>query len=177
MAYGYAQKPGEAAGSGMTAEFSPQSTVMRVEMEEVLPMIDADFRTIPDREHRAIAGPSRGARQAFDFAWNHPDKYSYVGAFSGPIVGPMGGPNIKDFDPNTAYGGLFKDAAAFNRRMHLVWLGAGTAERSQHDSAQRLHETLDRAGIHNTFIEFAGTSHEWQTWRKSLYDFAPRLFR
>jgi enterochelin esterase-like enzyme len=177
MAYGYAEKPGETTAGGMTPEFSPHSTVLRVEMEEVLPMIDADFRTIADRDHRAIAGPSRGARQAFDFAWNYPDKYSFVGAFSGPIVGPMSGPNIKDFDRNSAYGGLFKDAAAFNKRIHLLWLGAGTAEHAQHDSARLLHETLDHAGIHNVFVEIPGTSHEWQTWRKSLYDFAPRLFR
>jgi hypothetical protein len=40
-----------------------------------------------------------------------------------------------------------------------------------------LDDALDKAGIKSVFIEFPKTAHEWQTWRKSLYDFAPRLFK
>jgi enterochelin esterase family protein len=39
------------------------------------------------------------------------------------------------------------------------------------------HEALDKMHIKNVFVEFPGTAHERQTWRKALYDFAPRLFR
>jgi enterochelin esterase-like enzyme len=177
MDYGYADRPGEVPPKGMTAEFPPDSTIVQVEMQEVLPMIDATFRTIPDRDHRAVAGLSRGARQAIDLGLNFPDKYSYIGAFSGPILGPFSGPTMREFDPNTAYHGLFKDGAAFNKRIHLLWLGAGTAEHAQHGSAKAVHDKLERLGIRNVFVEIPGTSHEWQTWRKSLYDFAPRLFR
>jgi enterochelin esterase family protein len=40
-----------------------------------------------------------------------------------------------------------------------------------------MHEALERAGIKSTFYSSPGTDHEWQTWRRSLHDFAPRLFR
>src|SRR5262249_50806144 len=59
----------------------------------------------------------------------------------------------------------------------LLWLGAGTAETAIHDSTKAMHEALDKAGIRNVFVESPGTAHEWQTWRRALHDFAPRLFR
>jgi enterochelin esterase-like enzyme len=173
---GYAEKPGEPRPTGMVAEFPPDSTVVRVEIKEVLPLIDATFRTFPDRDHRAMAGLSMGARQTVDITLNYPDTYSYIGLFSGPLVGPFSGPTVKDLDLKTAYGGLFADAARCNQRIHLLWLGAGTAEPAQHESVRVLHAALDGAGIHNVWVEFPGTSHEWPTWRQSLYDFAPRLF-
>jgi len=55
--------------------------------------------------------------------------------------------------------------------------GAGTMESAIHDSLKAMHEALDRAGVKNVFVESPGTAHEWQTWRRALHDFAPRLFR
>src|SRR5207248_5226143 len=96
------------------------------------------------------------------------DLFSYIGAFSGPI---------RDFDLRTAYGGVFRDAQPFNQKVHLLWLGAGTAEEGIHHSVQALHQALENGGIQSVFVESPGTAHEWQTWRRALYDFAPRLFR
>ena len=93
------------------------------------------------------------------------------GAFSRPAG--QGAP----IDPQTAFNGVFKDSAAFNRRVHLLWFGAGTAEHLIHDSAKASVDALGKAGVMAVWVEFPGTAHEWQTWRKSLYDFAPRLFR
>ena len=81
------------------------------------------------------------------------------------------------FDPNTVYGGVFKDVAGFNKKVHLLYFSAGTAETRIHDSAKATHEALAQAGIKNVFMEFPSTAHEWQTWRKALNDFAPRLFK
>jgi S-formylglutathione hydrolase FrmB len=61
--------------------------------------------------------------------------------------------------------------------MHLVYISSGTAEARIYKGAKEAHDALDKAGIKNVFIEFPKTAHEWQTWRKSLYDFAPRLFK
>ena len=59
----------------------------------------------------------------------------------------------------------------------LLWIGAGTAEENMHQGAQAMHAGLDQAGIKNIFFESPGTAHEWQTCRRDLNDFAPRLFR
>jgi enterochelin esterase family protein len=116
-----------------------------------------------------MAGLSMGGGQTLQITLRHLDKFSHIGAFSGALFGK--------FDPKTAYGGAFGDAAAFNEKVRLLWLGAGTGEQGFVKSARALHEALGRAGIKSVFVESPGTAHEWQTWRRALYDFAPRLFR
>ena len=77
----------------------------------------------------------------------------------------------------TAYDGVFQDPAGFNKKVKLLWFGAGTAEERIHTSARNVHESLQRAGIRNVFYSSPGTDHEWQTWRRSLHEFAPQLFK
>lgn len=138
-----------------------------VVLRELVPAVDAEFRTRADRAHRAIAGLSMGAGQALQIGLMHPDTFSYVGAFSGAA---------RTFDVRTAYNGAFKDAAAFNGRTRLLWLGAGTSEEAFHKSAKAMHAELERVGVRSVFVEQKGTAHEWQTWRRALFDFVPRLF-
>ncbi len=54
--------------------------------------------------------------------------------------------------------------------------GAGTMDERMHQGAKAMHEALEAAGIKHVFYESQGTSHEFQTWRRDLHDFAPRLF-
>src|SRR5262249_38325689 len=131
--------------------------------------IDASYRTIADRDHRAMAGLSMGGMQTLQIAPRHLDLFSYIGSFSGP---PLGG-----FDPKTSYGGAFKDPAAFNEKVRLLWLGAGSGEERFAAAVNAVHKALDEAGIKHVVFESPGTAHEWQTWRRSMHDFAPRLFR
>jgi enterochelin esterase-like enzyme len=56
-------------------------------------------------------------------------------------------------------------------------MGAGTAEERMLQPARAMHEALEKAGIPNVWHESSGTAHEWQTWRRCLNDFAPRLFK
>jgi enterochelin esterase family protein len=72
---------------------------------------------------------------------------------------------------------VLNEAPAFNKRVRLLWIGSGTGEAAIHDAASQLHTSLEAAGIKHVIFESAGTSHEWQTWRRSLNDFAPRLWR
>jgi enterochelin esterase-like enzyme len=139
-----------------------------VVIEDLIPKIDAAYRTRADREHRAIAGLSMGGMQTFQIGLTHVDTFSYIGSFSG--VGLVRG------DVKKAYRGVFANAAAFNKKVHLLWLGAGTEEKRFHDWAKEAGKALDEAGIKNVFVESKGTAHEWQTWRRALCDFAPRLF-
>jgi len=135
---------------------------------DLIPMIDATYRTLPDREHRAMAGLSMGGAQTLGIALTHLDKFAWIGSFSAPL---------RNFDAKTAYGGAFADAATFNQKVRLLWIGAGTAETAMYEGAKAMHEGLQKAGIRSVFYESPGTAHEFQTWRRDLYDFAPRLFR
>ena len=84
---------------------------------------------------------------------------------------------VRNFDVKTSFNGVFADAPAFNKKVHLLWIGAGTEEQAMHQSAQALHQTLEQAGVKNVFYESQGTAHEWHTWRRDLNEFAPKLFQ
>jgi enterochelin esterase family protein len=151
---------------------------------DLIPMIDASYRTIPDREHRAMAGLSMGGMETLFITLHHLDMFAYIGSLSGPIVPDLnakqtlGGAQSGPFDAKTAYEGGFSNPSAFNRRVKLLWLGVGTAEperfRAGIGAATR---ALQAAGVQVVYFESNGTAHEWQTWRRDLNDLAPRLFR
>jgi enterochelin esterase-like enzyme len=184
MAYGYARRAGEPsrdlnavpAGSpdrlkamqDMAAAFSDDVT------QALIPFVDATFRTLTDRDHRAMAGLSMGGMQTFQITLNHLETFSYIGGFSG-AGGMLGG---QAFDPKTDYHGAFADPAAFAKKVHLLWLGVGTQEPERmRTGLQNLHKSLQDANIQHIFYESPGTDHEWRTWRRDLNDFAPRLFQ
>jgi enterochelin esterase-like enzyme len=162
---GYASFP-DAKGGDRAAATAAFAEVM---LKELIPLIDSTFRTKSDREHRAMAGLSMGSAQTLNLTLRNLDHFAWIGGMSGP---PRDG-----FDVATAYDGAFKDAAAFNDRVKLLWLGAGTAEKQIHERAAAMNAALEKGGIKSVFYSSEGTDHEWQTWRRSLYDFAPRLFR
>jgi enterochelin esterase-like enzyme len=170
MDRGYAQKPGEAPRGG-TGRPGPR-TFEEVVVGELVPFIDGRFRTVADREHRAIAGLSMGGGQALQIGLGHLDRFAWIGAFS--AGGGVGGAG---FDAKTAYGGAMGDSAGFNGKVKLVYLSVGTAEGDIYTRIKRFHDGLEGAGIRHVYYESPGTAHEWQTWRRSLHGFAPLLFR
>ena len=142
----------------------------------LIPFVDSTYRTIADRDHRAMAGLSMGGMQTFQVTLNHLDLFSHIGGFSG-AAGPLvlGG---RTLDPKTDYDGVFADPVAFAKKVRLLWLGVGTDEPERmRDGIRRLHTSLSDASIPHVYYESPGTDHEWQTWRRDLKDFAPRLFR
>jgi enterochelin esterase family protein len=144
--------------------------------QALIPFIDKTFRTIPDREHRAMAGLSMGGMQTFQVTFNHLDLFSYIGGFSGAAnVFAMGNEKL---NTKTAFNGAMADPAVFGKRVHLLWIGVGTDEPDRMKTGlENLHAFLDEGKIRHVFYESPGTSHEWQTWRRDLKDFAPRLFQ
>ena len=163
MENGYATKAGAAAGPGARGNEAFGEVVIR----DLIPEIDKQDRTAAGRAHRAIAGLSMGGGQAMTIGLGNLDKFAYIGSFSGA--------GQRSADIKTAYNGVFADVAAFNKQVKLLWIGCGTGD-SLHAGAQALHRSLDQAGIRNVWWEGPGL-HEWQVWRKHLYEFAPRLFR
>jgi len=168
MEHGYAHVSGESAGWDFLQDLSVFSRVM---MNDLVPMIDATYRTIPDREHRALAGLSMGGAQALLIGLNNLDAFAYLGGFS------AGGLSDNVDALKTMNNGVMADATAFNRKVRLFWTGVGTAEPPGLAASVRLfHETLEKAGIKNIYYESPGTAHEWLTWRRCLHEFAPLLF-
>jgi enterochelin esterase family protein len=186
MAYGYAGRAGQPAPDLTGKPFgSPEMMRAMQEMaaafeddltQVLVPYIDSTFRTIADRDHRAMAGLSMGGAQTFQVTFNHLDMFSYIGGFSG-ATGPLVLGNQK-LDVKTAFNGALADPTAFAKKVHLLWLGVGTEEPAMmHAGLERLHTSLVEANIKHVFYESPGTAHEWQTWRRDLKDFAPRLFQ
>jgi enterochelin esterase-like enzyme len=179
MEQGYARRPGDSPPAPRTPgaarpDFGRMISAFEdVMVKDLIPMIDATYRTIPDRESRAMAGLSMGGMQTFLITLKNLDLFAYIGGFSGAGGGFGGAP----FDPKTAHGGAMADADAFNKKVKLVWLGIGDAEpRRMYESVKHYHEALEKAGIKHVYYESPGTSHEWLTWRRSLKEFAPLLF-
>jgi enterochelin esterase-like enzyme len=186
MAYGYARRAGEVPPDLSGKPFgSPEmlkamqdmaSTFENDVTQALIPFIDRTLRTLTDRDHRAMAGLSMGGMQTFHITLRHLDLFSHIGGFSGAggLLQRGGG----KFDPKTDYNGAFADAAAFNKKVHVLWLGVGSAESERFRTGiQGLHASLTQANIKHVYVESPGTDHEWQTWRRALKDFAPRLFQ
>ncbi len=141
-------------------------------VKDIIPMIDKTFRTITDREHRAMAGLSMGGFQTFHTTMPNTDKFAYVGGFSGAAF------FAPENDVKTAFDGVWSDADAFNTKMKVMYLSIGTDEPERmYKSVNDFHLALEKAGIKHVYYESPGTSHEWQTWRRSLHQFAQLLFK
>ena len=137
----------------------------KVMINDLIPYIDANFRTKNDRDHRAMAGLSWGGHQTFDLVMNNMDKFSYMGAFSGAIFG---------LDAKTAYDGKFANGEEFNKKIHYLFLSCGSEENFGTD---KLAQSLRDCGVKVDFQVSPGTHHEWLTWRRGLNQFIPHLFK
>ena len=186
MAYGYAKRAGHVDTDASGKPFgSPEMMKAMQEMTQafeddltqvLIPYVDSHFRTLTDRDHRAMAGLSMGGMQTFQVTFDHLDLFSYIGGFSGAAGQLILG--NRTLDPKTDFGGALADPAAFQKRVHLLWIGVGTAEPERMKTGlEKLNASLDEAHIQHVFYESPGTSHEWQTWRRDLKEFAPRLFQ
>ena len=77
---------------------------------------------------------------------------------------------------NKDYKGILADSNAFNKKVKLLWIGIGTAEpENMYKAVNGFHLALLRAGIKHVYYESPGTAHEWLTWRRDLYEFAPLI--
>jgi enterochelin esterase-like enzyme len=134
-------------------------------VQDIIPMVDATFRTVPDQAHRAMAGLSMGGMQTNAIAMENTDVFGWVGLFSGGTVG----------DPATAHNGVMANAKEFNKKVKLIFQSCGSKERPEGIKAS--YDQLKAAGINTAMYVSEGTAHEWQTWRRSLHEFAPLLFK
>jgi enterochelin esterase-like enzyme len=174
MDNGYATAKNTTASSGFSMKEMAkmaEETLEQVYIKEIIPNIDLSYRTIPKRESRAMAGLSMGGHQTMLIGLNHIELFSYYGFFSAAING-----NIID-DPKTAFNGAFADAAAFSKKVKLLWFGAGSGEAQFVNTMNDSRKKLEELGIKSTSYISQGTFHEWHTWRRDLNEFVPLLFK
>ena len=123
--------------------------------QELIPFIDARFRTQTNARGRALAGLSMGGGQALSIGVKHPELFGSVAGLSAAA---------RDFD-----------ASKFKRPFRLLWIGCGTEDRL-FAASQKMHEALTAEKVPHEWWEGKG-AHEWQVWRKHFYDLAQKLFR
>ena len=137
----------------------------KVIINDLIPTIDSQFRTLTDRDNRAMAGLSWGGHQTFDVVLNNMDKFSWIGTFSGAIFG---------LDLKTAYNGVFSNADEFNKKIHYMYMNWGSDDFIKSGD---IVKGLQEMGIKVEGRQSEGTGHEWLTWRRGLNDFVPHLFK
>lgn len=169
MDNGYAYKPQTGENTGR-----PASIFEEVMINKIIPMIDSKFRTIADREHRAIAGLSMGANQTMRIIMNNLDKFASYGGFSGT----SNYPSAEEINVETFLNGAFKNGDALNKQFKVFWLGLGTKEPNPFPgSVGAFRKMMDNQGIKYVYYESPGTAHEWLTWRRDLFQYAQLLFK
>ena len=133
-------------------------------IKDIIPMVEKNYRVIADSEHRAMAGLSMGGMQTHTITLANPTTFAYVGMFSGGTF------NTEEL----------KDAADFKKTNKVLFMSAGGRETRMaegENSVGKAAENLKAIGINAHSYVSPETAHEWQTWRRSLYQFAQLLFK
>lgn len=133
-------------------KIEPFQTVLT---DELIPYIDSHFRTVKNKGSRAMAGLSMGGFETKTITLNKPDVFSYYGLLSGGTYAPA---DIKD-----------------KSKVKMIFLSCGSKERP--DGVRKATEELGAAGFNAVSYISEGTAHEFQTWRRGLYQMAPLLFK
>lgn len=167
-----APPPGVGSGGGNQASFD--HNVQDI-VGDIVPFVDKHFRTIANRDDRALAGLSMGAGITINVAFRRLDTFSYVGVLSSGSfrktkTSPGGVAVLNDINPD-----LLKDPAATNKKINLLFFSVGT-EDPRLQSLTELTDTLKADHIDLVFKTYPGV-HEWKVWRHSLVDMAPMLFK
>lgn len=155
---GDATPPRRAAGGPMGG-FNMAGQFERILIDDLIPYVEANFRVIPDQAHRAMAGLSMGGMQTRSIVIVNPDKFSHIGMFSGGTISPS---EIADMD-------------TFKKNVKVVFMSFGGREGGA-SRIQSAADEWDKAGIKGVSYISPETAHEWQSWRRSLYQFAQFLF-
>ena len=130
-------------------------------LNDLIPYIDGNFRTMADQQHRAMAGLSMGGMQTKSIALTHLDTFSHIGIFSGGTIAPA---DITDI-PN------------FKSKVKVVFMSYGSKEGSSATVADVAKSLQDATGVKSVGYVSPETAHEWQSWRRALNQFAPLLFQ
>ena len=151
---------GQAAPGGQPAAARPRmsfsfDTYAEVMINDMIPWIDKNFRTLANQQNRAMSGLSMGAMCTKSVTLAHLDTFSHIGLFSGGTIAP--------------------DEITDKSKVKLVFMSYGSRERGS-DGVKAAADALNQEGIKSASYVSPLTAHEWQSWRRSLKEFAQLLF-
>ncbi len=141
----------------------------------VIPFIESNYRVKSGSVNRAIAGLSMGGGQAFYTGLRNPDMFGNVGVFSTGLFGGIGRQPGTAFDAETVIPGLLTNPGTFNNKLKVFYISVGEQD-PRIEPTRKLVQTFTEKGLKVEFASFPG-GHEWQVWRKSLHDFAQKIFK
>jgi enterochelin esterase-like enzyme len=147
-------------------DIKPFQTVL---VDELIPYVDANFRTLSDQPHRGMAGLSMGGMETKTITLNNLDKFSHIGLFSGGTF------SMEDVN----------NTPGFKEKVKLAFVSYGSRELGGNRGGRRGFggdpkanaEALKQAGINCVFYVSPDTAHEFLSWRRSLREIAPLLFK
>ena len=158
------QRPQGGPGQGGPRRGFGFNAFQDVLIKDIIPMVEKNYRVIADADHRAMAGLSMGGMQTHGITLANPTTFGYVGMFSGGTF------NTEEL----------KDAADFKKTNKVLFMSAGGKETRMaegENSVGAAANNLKALGINAHSYVSPGTAPEWQTWRRSLYQFAQLLFK
>lgn len=138
-------------------------------MDDIIPLVEKNYRVMTGREHRAIAGLSMGGGQAFTIGLKNLQTFAWVGQFSSGLI------SDKQFDLSKHLPGFLEQAPANNKLLRLLFLSCGT-EDPRYNGQLNLVDLLKEHNMHPIWFETPG-GHEWKVWRHSLSQFLQRVFQ
>ena len=154
-----ARGPGGSVSGRANPFAGAAATFEKVLVGELIPYIDANFRTLADQPHRAMAGLSMGGAETKIITLKNLDRFSHIGLFSGGVITPAD----------------VESTPGFKERVKVVFCSCGSRENPGNINSN--HEALDKAGLPNVAYVSPNTAHEFLTWRRSLHQFAQLLFQ
>ena len=152
------QRPQGGPRGGMRGFRMPAGAFGDCLIKDIIPMVEKNYRVIADADHRAMAGLSMGGMQTHSITLDNPKTFAYVGMFSGGTF------NTEEL----------QDASDFKKTNKVLFMSCGGKENMGVDKAA---EDLKAIGINAFSYVSPETAHEWQTWRRSLYQFAQKIFK
>lgn len=137
-------------------------------LQDVLPLVERNYRVYADADHRAIAGLSMGGGQALSIGLRNPQLFHYVLGYSAAVGGPFlnAEPEFKE---------VLADPGRLNSTLHLLWIGCGKQD-FLYQANRQFAELLKKKGVNARYHETEG-SHVWSVWRRYLNETAPLLFK
>jgi len=142
-------------------------------LQHIIPTVEKEFRTITDRDHRALAGLSMGGGLSFFIGLHSPETFSHVGVFSAGMFSGFG--RKEDVDLEAEIPGIFTDTGTFNSNFDYFLMTCGEQD-MRIEGITKAFEGMRGKGVEVDLKTYPG-DHEWQVWRKSFRDFIPKLFR
>ena len=142
------------AGGALPAGFGSNAAFQTVLVDELVPYVDAHFRTIANKEHRAMAGLSMGGMETHSITLAKPEVFDYYALLSGGMYNPD----------------------ELKVKPKLIFMSYGSKE-GQSSGVAAAADKLKAAGYNAVSYVSDGTAHEFLTWRRSLHELAPLLFK